>query len=159
MTPWRPCSQKQPALIERCYLLQGLYPESHGIVDNKMYDVSRNAFFSLKTEEKFNSKWYQGEPVSEGWAPRSGDRICGKSEAFHGIILSHSGLTKMDFHHWLITSSASSISSLLLVIGRRRNGEEKSLLMQLFPIIWKSRLFDFCQSSLDSERFHWTWFH
>lgn len=52
-----------------CYFLQrlqGLYPESHGIVDNKMYDVSVNAFFSLKTEEKFNPKWYQGEPVSEG---------------------------------------------------------------------------------------------
>lgn len=59
---------KQPVLIVRYYLqlLQGLYPESHGIVDNKMYDVSLNAFFSLKTEEKFNSKWYQGEPVSEG---------------------------------------------------------------------------------------------
>lgn len=55
-------------LIVRYYpqLLQGLYPESHGIVDNKMYDASLNAFFSLKTEEKFNSKWYQGEPVSEG---------------------------------------------------------------------------------------------
>uniref|UniRef100_H2V879 Ectonucleotide pyrophosphatase/phosphodiesterase 1 n=1 Tax=Takifugu rubripes TaxID=31033 RepID=H2V879_TAKRU len=44
-------------------IVTGLYPESHGIVDNKMYDVSRNAFFSLKTEEKFNSKWYQGEPI------------------------------------------------------------------------------------------------
>lgn len=65
---WRPCSQKQPVLIVRYYLqlLQGLYPESHGIVDNKMYDVSRNAFFSLKSDEKFNPKWYQGEPVSEG---------------------------------------------------------------------------------------------
>ncbi|KAL7388221.1 hypothetical protein ABVT39_009383 [Epinephelus coioides] len=44
-------------------IVTGLYPESHGIVDNKMYDVDRNAFFSLKTEEKFNPKWYQGEPV------------------------------------------------------------------------------------------------
>nr|XP_046228591.1 ectonucleotide pyrophosphatase/phosphodiesterase family member 1 [Scatophagus argus] len=44
-------------------IVTGLYPESHGIVDNKMYDVSQNAFFSLKTEEKFNPKWYQGEPV------------------------------------------------------------------------------------------------
>lgn len=58
----------QPLFIVHYYLqlLQGLYPESHGIVDNKMYDVSLNAFFSLKTAEKFNSKWYQGEPVSEG---------------------------------------------------------------------------------------------
>ncbi|XP_067337389.1 ectonucleotide pyrophosphatase/phosphodiesterase family member 1 isoform X2 [Channa argus] len=44
-------------------IVTGLYPESHGIVDNKMYDVTRNAFFSLKTEEKFNPAWYQGEPV------------------------------------------------------------------------------------------------
>lgn len=44
-------------------IVTGLYPESHGIVDNKMYDVNRNAFFSLKTEEKVNPKWYQGEPV------------------------------------------------------------------------------------------------
>ncbi|XP_077408903.1 ectonucleotide pyrophosphatase/phosphodiesterase family member 1 [Vanacampus margaritifer] len=44
-------------------IVTGLYPESHGIVDNKMYDVTQNAFFSLKTEEKFNPKWYQGEPV------------------------------------------------------------------------------------------------
>ncbi|XP_042358878.1 ectonucleotide pyrophosphatase/phosphodiesterase family member 1 [Plectropomus leopardus] len=44
-------------------IVTGLYPESHGIVDNKMYDVTQNAFFSLKTGEKFNPKWYQGEPV------------------------------------------------------------------------------------------------
>uniref|UniRef100_A0A3Q1G9G1 Ectonucleotide pyrophosphatase/phosphodiesterase 1 n=1 Tax=Acanthochromis polyacanthus TaxID=80966 RepID=A0A3Q1G9G1_9TELE len=44
-------------------IVTGLYPESHGIVDNKMYDVSRDVFFSLKTDEKFNVKWYQGEPI------------------------------------------------------------------------------------------------
>lgn len=44
-------------------IVTGLYPESHGIVDNKMYDVSRNAFFSLKSDEKFNAEWYQGEPI------------------------------------------------------------------------------------------------
>ncbi|XP_051951428.1 ectonucleotide pyrophosphatase/phosphodiesterase family member 1-like [Xyrauchen texanus] len=44
-------------------IVTGLYPESHGIVDNKMYDVTRNASFSLRVEEKFNSAWYQGEPV------------------------------------------------------------------------------------------------
>ncbi|XP_035279912.1 ectonucleotide pyrophosphatase/phosphodiesterase family member 1 [Anguilla anguilla] len=44
-------------------IVTGLYPESHGIVDNKMYDVTRNASFSLRTAEKYNEKWYQGEPV------------------------------------------------------------------------------------------------
>ncbi|CAL8317853.1 unnamed protein product [Merluccius merluccius] len=45
-------------------IVTGLYPESHGIVDNKMYDVHRNALFSLKDPgEKNNPVWYQGEPV------------------------------------------------------------------------------------------------
>ncbi|KAK3506939.1 hypothetical protein QTP70_031210 [Hemibagrus guttatus] len=44
-------------------IVTGLYPESHGIVDNKMYDVHLNAHFSVKTDEKFNPAWYQGEPV------------------------------------------------------------------------------------------------
>ncbi|KAI2651747.1 Ectonucleotide pyrophosphatase/phosphodiesterase family member 1 [Labeo rohita] len=44
-------------------LLPGLYPESHGIVDNKMYDVTRNASFSLRVDEKFNPAWYLGEPL------------------------------------------------------------------------------------------------
>uniref|UniRef100_A0A3P9MDC3 Ectonucleotide pyrophosphatase/phosphodiesterase family member 1 n=1 Tax=Oryzias latipes TaxID=8090 RepID=A0A3P9MDC3_ORYLA len=44
-------------------IVTGLYPESHGIVDNRMYDVTRNAFFSLKSPEKNNPKWYQGEPI------------------------------------------------------------------------------------------------
>ncbi|XP_051909216.1 ectonucleotide pyrophosphatase/phosphodiesterase family member 1 [Hippocampus zosterae] len=44
-------------------IVTGLYPESHGIVDNKMYDVTQNIFYSLKTEEKYNPRWYQGEPI------------------------------------------------------------------------------------------------
>ncbi|RXM35055.1 Ectonucleotide pyrophosphatase/phosphodiesterase family member 1 [Acipenser ruthenus] len=44
-------------------IVTGLYPESHGIVDNHMYDVTRNATFSLKVKEKFNSSWYQGQPI------------------------------------------------------------------------------------------------
>lgn len=46
------------------YYLQGLYPESHGLVDNKMYEPKRNAYFTLRNEEKFNPQWYQGQPVS-----------------------------------------------------------------------------------------------
>ncbi|XP_072265018.1 ectonucleotide pyrophosphatase/phosphodiesterase family member 1-like [Pyxicephalus adspersus] len=44
-------------------IVTGLYPESHGVVDNKMYDPHRNASFTLKSAEKFHSSWYQGEPV------------------------------------------------------------------------------------------------
>ncbi|KAK1171514.1 ectonucleotide pyrophosphatase/phosphodiesterase family member 3-like [Acipenser oxyrinchus oxyrinchus] len=44
-------------------IVTGLYPESHGIVDNNMYDVNRNATFRLNMEEKFNPSWYQGQPI------------------------------------------------------------------------------------------------
>ncbi|MBN3305911.1 ENPP3 phosphodiesterase, partial [Amia calva] len=44
-------------------IVTGLYPESHGIVDNHMYDVTRNATFGLKLPEKFNKDWYQGQPI------------------------------------------------------------------------------------------------
>ncbi|EMP33518.1 Ectonucleotide pyrophosphatase/phosphodiesterase family member 1, partial [Chelonia mydas] len=44
-------------------IVTGLYPESHGIIDNKIYDPHRNASFSLKNAEKFNPQWYQGQPV------------------------------------------------------------------------------------------------
>lgn len=44
-------------------IVTGLYPESHGLVDNKMYDPHRNASFTLRNAEKFHPSWYQGEPV------------------------------------------------------------------------------------------------
>ncbi|KAM9355413.1 ectonucleotide pyrophosphatase/phosphodiesterase family member 1 isoform 2-T2 [Pholidichthys leucotaenia] len=53
-------------------IVTGLYPESHGIVDNKMYDVTRNAFFSLRSDEKFNPSWYQGEPI---WVTAMGQKL------------------------------------------------------------------------------------
>lgn len=44
--------------------LQGLYPESHGIVGNTMHDPVFNATFSLRTREKLNHRWWGGQPVS-----------------------------------------------------------------------------------------------
>ncbi|NXI68602.1 ENPP1 phosphodiesterase, partial [Anseranas semipalmata] len=44
-------------------IVTGLYPESHGIIDNKMYDLKRNASFTLRSKEKFNPEWYQGQPI------------------------------------------------------------------------------------------------
>lgn len=46
--------------------LQGLYPESHGIVGNTMHDPVFNATFSLRTREKLNHRWWGGQPVSNG---------------------------------------------------------------------------------------------
>lgn len=44
--------------------LQGLYPESHGIVGNTMHDPVFNATFTLRTKEKLNHRWWGGQPVS-----------------------------------------------------------------------------------------------
>lgn len=45
--------------------VQGLYPESHGIVGNTMHDPIFNATFSLRTREKLNHRWWGGQPVSK----------------------------------------------------------------------------------------------
>ncbi len=47
-----------------CGLVQGLYAESHGLVDNNMYDPVFDASFSLSNSEKNNPRWYQGQPVN-----------------------------------------------------------------------------------------------
>ncbi|KAM9308453.1 autotaxin [Gastrophryne carolinensis] len=44
-------------------LATGLYPESHGIVGNSMYDPVFDANFSLRSREKFNNRWWGGEPI------------------------------------------------------------------------------------------------
>ncbi|XP_010283230.1 PREDICTED: ectonucleotide pyrophosphatase/phosphodiesterase family member 3-like, partial [Phaethon lepturus] len=44
-------------------IVTGLYPESHGIIDNSMYDVDLNKHFSLSGMEKFEPSWWKGQPV------------------------------------------------------------------------------------------------
>uniref|UniRef100_A0A8C0B6H8 Ectonucleotide pyrophosphatase/phosphodiesterase 2 n=1 Tax=Buteo japonicus TaxID=224669 RepID=A0A8C0B6H8_9AVES len=44
-------------------LATGLYPESHGIVGNSMYDPVFDASFSLRGREKFNHRWWGGQPI------------------------------------------------------------------------------------------------
>ncbi|XP_023187293.1 ectonucleotide pyrophosphatase/phosphodiesterase family member 2 isoform X4 [Xiphophorus maculatus] len=41
----------------------GLYPESHGIVGNSMYDSIFNATFNLRSREKLNHRWWGGQPI------------------------------------------------------------------------------------------------
>ena len=49
-------------LYETCFSsLQGLYPESHGIVDNYFYDKVLVDSFYLGNNDP---KWWLGEPVS-----------------------------------------------------------------------------------------------
>uniref|UniRef100_A0A8C9WCT5 Ectonucleotide pyrophosphatase/phosphodiesterase 2 n=1 Tax=Scleropages formosus TaxID=113540 RepID=A0A8C9WCT5_SCLFO len=40
----------------------GLYPESHGIVGNSMYDPVFDANFLLRGREKLNHRWWGGQP-------------------------------------------------------------------------------------------------
>ncbi|XP_058527125.1 ectonucleotide pyrophosphatase/phosphodiesterase family member 3 isoform X2 [Ochotona princeps] len=44
-------------------IVTGLYPESHGIIDNNMYDVNLNKNFSLSSTEKNEPTWWHGQPV------------------------------------------------------------------------------------------------
>uniref|UniRef100_A0A8C4LMG6 Ectonucleotide pyrophosphatase/phosphodiesterase family member 3 n=1 Tax=Equus asinus TaxID=9793 RepID=A0A8C4LMG6_EQUAS len=44
-------------------IVTGLYPESHGIIDNNMYDVNLNKSFSLSSVEKNDPAWWHGQPV------------------------------------------------------------------------------------------------
>ncbi|CAO2628241.1 Ectonucleotide pyrophosphatase/phosphodiesterase family member 3 [Lemmus lemmus] len=44
-------------------IVTGLYPESHGIIDNNMYDVHFNKNFSLSSVEKNNPAWWGGQPI------------------------------------------------------------------------------------------------
>ncbi|KAM5229225.1 ectonucleotide pyrophosphatase/phosphodiesterase family member 3 [Ctenodactylus gundi] len=44
-------------------IVTGLYPESHGIIDNNMYDVNFNKNFSLSSKEKNNPAWWSGQPI------------------------------------------------------------------------------------------------
>ncbi|XP_066524852.1 venom phosphodiesterase CdcPDE [Hoplias malabaricus] len=44
-------------------IVTGLYAESHGLVDNNMYDPEFKASFSLSNPEKDNPRWYQGQPI------------------------------------------------------------------------------------------------
>ncbi|XP_012590755.1 PREDICTED: ectonucleotide pyrophosphatase/phosphodiesterase family member 3 [Condylura cristata] len=44
-------------------IVTGLYPESHGIIDNNMYDVNLNKNFSLSSVTKNDPAWWQGQPI------------------------------------------------------------------------------------------------
>ncbi|XP_060051667.1 ectonucleotide pyrophosphatase/phosphodiesterase family member 2 isoform X3 [Erinaceus europaeus] len=44
-------------------LATGLYPESHGIIGNSMYDPVFDAIFHLRGREKFNHRWWGGQPL------------------------------------------------------------------------------------------------
>ncbi|XP_072913364.1 ectonucleotide pyrophosphatase/phosphodiesterase family member 3-like [Hemitrygon akajei] len=44
-------------------IVTGLYAETHGIVDNNMYDYVFKKSFSLSGDEKSNPEWWGGQPI------------------------------------------------------------------------------------------------
>ncbi|CAG6016118.1 unnamed protein product [Menidia menidia] len=44
-------------------LATGLYPESHGIIGNSMFDPVFDAAFNLRGREKLNHRWWGGQPI------------------------------------------------------------------------------------------------
>uniref|UniRef100_UPI00358E72E8 autotaxin isoform X2 n=1 Tax=Myxine glutinosa TaxID=7769 RepID=UPI00358E72E8 len=44
-------------------MVTGLYPESHGIIGNTIYDESFNATFSIIGKEKLEHRWWGGQPI------------------------------------------------------------------------------------------------
>ncbi|XP_063841100.1 LOW QUALITY PROTEIN: venom phosphodiesterase-like [Scylla paramamosain] len=44
-------------------IVTGLYPESHGIVDNVFYDPTFRALFTIKSPAARNGSWWHGEPI------------------------------------------------------------------------------------------------
>ncbi|XP_076745797.1 autotaxin isoform X1 [Maylandia zebra] len=53
-------------------LATGLYPESHGIVGNSMYDPGFDAIFTLRGREKLNHRWWGGQPI---WITAQGQGV------------------------------------------------------------------------------------
>lgn len=45
-------------------MAKGLYPESHGIIGNMMYDRDNEDEFLVNKPSAFDPKWWKGEPVS-----------------------------------------------------------------------------------------------
>ncbi|XP_032072094.1 ectonucleotide pyrophosphatase/phosphodiesterase family member 3 [Thamnophis elegans] len=44
-------------------IVTGLYPETHGIIDNNIYDVNLNQTFSLSGSNMRNPAWWGGQPI------------------------------------------------------------------------------------------------
>ncbi|XP_058422244.1 ectonucleotide pyrophosphatase/phosphodiesterase family member 3-like [Diceros bicornis minor] len=44
-------------------IVTGLYPESHGIIDNNMYDVNLKKSFSIFSDGTYDPAWWHGQPV------------------------------------------------------------------------------------------------
>lgn len=55
-------------------IVTGLYSESHGIIENDMYDPHFNEYYSIFDETVNDPKWYGGEALWETYQNAGGVR-------------------------------------------------------------------------------------
>ena len=115
-------------------LLQGLYPESHGIVDNTFYDLHWHEQF-LRGGSAFDGKWWGGEPVSGATSCVCGclldDAVCGSDladEQAAGQEVCDDVLAGIRLqHHW-------RVSRLLLHLRHVRHANDVTLSPQILIV-------------------------
>jgi len=56
-------TKRQKYINKCCLFAQGLYPESHGIVDNEFYDPEFGEMFNYGGRNDSDNRWWLGEPV------------------------------------------------------------------------------------------------
>ncbi|CAG8551104.1 5404_t:CDS:10 [Diversispora eburnea] len=67
-------------------IVTGLYPESHGIIDNVFYDtVLNDTFYYTDPKRSFDSKWWGGEPVIKDGQKSGVSQWVGSSSVIKGI--------------------------------------------------------------------------
>ncbi|CAD5112474.1 DgyrCDS1695 [Dimorphilus gyrociliatus] len=78
-------------------MVTGLYPESHGVIDNRMWDPKTKDFFALNLPTKNDPKWYQGRPI---WlnAQDNGKRV--KTFFWPGTDVVHEGKLPDDCYQY-----------------------------------------------------------
>ncbi|KAL7638831.1 UNVERIFIED_CONTAM: hypothetical protein RMT77_010365 [Armadillidium vulgare] len=62
-TPYMRSSYPTITFPNHYSIVTGLYPETHGIIDNHFYDPDFDAYFDLGSEESLNGRWWGGEPI------------------------------------------------------------------------------------------------
>ena len=62
--PMQGVTMHKAVVLTCCFIVQGLYPESHSIVDNNMYDSNSSEYFRMGSDSTLDNHWWGGEPVS-----------------------------------------------------------------------------------------------
>ena len=53
-------------------MVTGVYPETHGVIENYMYDPSTDEYFSIFDDSVYDAYWYGAEPIWETYSKYGG---------------------------------------------------------------------------------------